>query len=158
MSAGSLSVLLQVFRRESSSLPVYLADAAVWVGRSDVALGDQIQSIIVESHEWQRKLFDMILDRGSVPRAGIFPAEFTDAQFLSLRYLLGRLVREYRQSITALEKDLADLVDDAEARRLVAHILERQRDHLRAFDTLTATTATAAPTTAAPAATTEPAH
>jgi hypothetical protein len=62
---------------------------------------------------------------------------FTSLGFVSLDYLLPRLVEYQRRAIATLERDVATL-KDAEARGVVQRILDLKRDHLKQLETLVA--------------------
>jgi hypothetical protein len=63
--------------------------------------------------------------------------EFTRDNYLSLDYLVPRLV-EYQESLVAqIERALAELGRDEEARRVLQTVLDGERKHLDALLSLT---------------------
>lgn len=134
MAADSLAVLLRVFRRETGSWTMYMADSWAWTDRAGAETRDFVQSMIAEERGWIERLADLIDERGGVPRPGAFATEYTDSHFLSLQFLLRRLIGYQQRSVPLLEADLNAVVSDPPARRLLANMLEHQRGRLATLE------------------------
>jgi hypothetical protein len=139
MTDGATEELLQrVLRRESLALLQYVRDAFPWTrAGEDKALVD-LREVIEED---RRALMDLgrFLTRCRVPLpyVGSYPADFTTVNFISLDYLLPRLLAEQRREVGTLEAEVP-AATDSEAREQLVRLLDVKRRHLGVLERLAA--------------------
>jgi hypothetical protein len=71
------------------------------------------------------------------PYIGSYPSSFTSYGFVSMDFLVPRLVEEQRGEIAALERDLVGITD-AEARAQAQQVLDLKRRHLPELEKMAA--------------------
>lgn len=128
---------LQAFiRRESRSLLQYLADAFPWTTREEGPALAEFAKIAAEERQHAADAAKFLQKRRiTVPYLGSYPASFTTMNFVSLDYLVPRLVQYEAQAIIRLERDLPD-IKDADGRQLLERALEAKRRHLAQLSAL----------------------
>ncbi len=124
-------------RREGRSLLQYVSEAYPWTKGGADTTPDKVRDLAAEERDALGALTKFLARRRySVPYLGAFPMGFTTLNFVSLDYLLPRLVESGRQSVAALEKDRAALAD-ADAKAELDQLIELKRRHLKALEALT---------------------
>lgn len=85
-------------------------------------------------------LAELLEHRRWVIDVGRYPTEFTtlNLHYVSLDFLLSRLVESERQLIARIEATLRDCRDDPEAAELVEQLLAEERENLQTLETLAA--------------------
>lgn len=138
MDPRTSDVLQDILRREGRSVLMYVGDAFPWttVGHSaDLA---RLRELI---HTEGAAIGDIVkyLQRQHVPAAvhGSYPASFTTINFLALKYILPRLIAYERESIPALERELASIADPA-ARQVGDGLLKAKLRNLALLEELAA--------------------
>jgi hypothetical protein len=125
-------------KRESRSLLQYVADSYPWATPEEQGALGQLQHVIDEEREGAGELGRFLTrHRLALPYLGAYPAEFTNANFIALDYLLPRLAADERRVIATLEQQIP-MLQDAEAHALVQKILDRKRQHLTILEGLAA--------------------
>jgi rubrerythrin len=126
--------LQEIVRRESRALLQYVGDSFPWSTAGQRGIFAQIQQFIEDESQGIGRI-RRLLERRRVtaPFVGSYPSAFTSCNFVSLTYLLPKLVADEKQGIAALEQNLAQ-VEDPESREVVAKLLESKRQHLQALD------------------------
>jgi hypothetical protein len=131
-------------RREGRSLLQYVSEAYPWAKSAGDTTPDKVRDLAREERDALGTLTKFLARRRhTVPYLGAFPMAFTTMNFVSLDYLLPRLVESARQSIAALERDRAALTD-ADAKPELDRLIELKRNHLKALEALTTAPAAAA--------------
>jgi len=139
MADNTLRVLERVFSRDAASLPHYLLDARPWVDQSDPLdreAYELVTRIAAEEDRWLEKLAELIEARGGVPIPAPYPTHYTDTHYLAVDALVPRLVQHQQANIEQLQQDLDAVSEDAEARNLLAHMLEEKQKQLAELRTL----------------------
>ncbi len=143
MPAADAAVLEAVVRREGRSLLQYLSDAYPWTNSAGDTTPDKVRELAREERDALAGLTKFLARRRhAVPYLGAFPMAFTTMNFVSLDYLLPRLVEDGRRALDALQRDHAALTD-ADARAELDKFLDLKRRHVKALEALA--TAPAAP-------------
>jgi hypothetical protein len=123
------AILENLLRREGRSLLQYIGEAFPWVRTGTGPALAQLQKLIAEERDSLGALSRFLVRRRhTVPHLGTYPMAFVSMNFVSLDFLLPRLVAYQHQAITTLEQDLAAL-NDADARAEVEKILGMKKDH-----------------------------
>jgi hypothetical protein len=138
------ALLETIVRREGRSLLQYVAEAFPWTKSPGDPLVDQVRDLARQERDAVAALTKFLARRRhTVPYLGSFPMRFTTMNFVSLDYLVPRLVEDGRQAIAALERDRAALTD-ADGRAEADRLLDLKRRHLKALEALKAAPAAAA--------------
>jgi hypothetical protein len=137
INAQSQSILLDILRRESRSLLIYIGEAYPWTAdESSPALPTLRRVIRQESDAIAAVGRFLVRHRVVPPPLGPYPMDFTSWNFIDLTYLLPRLIESQRQAITRLEADLPQLSE--ETRPVASTLLGVKRKSLAALEQLTA--------------------
>jgi hypothetical protein len=127
--------LQNIFRREGRSLLQYVAEAYPWARVDDQATLAELQKMIAEEAQATGALASyMRRHHVELPYLGAYP-DYTPLNYVGIDFLLPRLVEAQRQSVEALDKDLASLTD-VDYRRQVEQTLEMKRRHLKKLEEL----------------------
>ena len=143
ISAPDAALLEAAIRREGRSLLQYVSEAYPWTKPAGDSTPDRVRELAREERDALAVLTKFLARRRhTVPYLGAFPMAFTTMNFVSLDYLIPRLVEDGRRSVAALERDRA-AVTDADAKAELDRLIDLKRRHLKALE---------APTTAPAAA------
>ncbi len=138
IDAQSLPVLQEMVRRESRSLLQYIHDSYPWTPADEQSALAQLRQFAEEERESAGALGRWLArNRQMVPNLGAYPSGFTTINYASLDYVLPRVAKHERDGLARLEQDLA-AIKDADARALVAALIEKKRQHLAAVEALAA--------------------
>jgi hypothetical protein len=133
---NSQAVLEEIVRRESRSLLSYVGDSFPWTTAQGGPALARLQEVVRGSKEAIADLGAYLTRGGRLPFLGSYPASFTSWNFISLAYLVPRLVATEDQSLRALEADAAAL-PAGEARAQAEKLLAVKRRNLEALRGLT---------------------
>lgn len=137
-SEGSTDVLNRLLTIEMRSLPMYLVNTSSWDDPHNEAA---VQTIIHTAEDQQAmasRVARLIQMREGAVVVGEFPMAYTDLNFLSLDFLLRRLVAAQRGDVEAVRRCVEELDNDPIARELAEEILGAEKAHLEAFEELVA--------------------
>lgn len=132
----SQPVLARLLHREHYSLASYLLYAPPWVPPGREHAWKEVRRIAEAQRESALRIGRLLVRRHGHAEPGLFPVDFTRHNYVSLDYLVLRLIEHQRSLIADFERALGELDRDDEARRLVHTILESERKHLDALLTL----------------------
>lgn len=136
IDAHTQTLLQNILRRESRSILLYVAEAYPWTTATQTKTLTDLQQLIAAERAAVADLGRFLVrQRLALPFLPSFPAHFTTINFLSLDFILPRLIEEERRSIADLEDDLA-LLRDAAARSEVEKMLALKRRHLPRLEEL----------------------
>ena len=129
--------LMQLLVHHYRSLPMFLTEAVPWTHRGD----EQATGVLLDIVEGQRDLSNRIAaeleQRGCPLDMGEYPMEFLDWHFLSLDFLLQRLVENQQHEVDAIARLSAELSDDAVAYHLSQEALGAAKGYLESLSELT---------------------
>jgi len=128
--------LQETYRREDRSLLQYAREASLYTPVADRPLRDAMLRIAGEESA-ALESFGETLDRRRVPLPylGSFPMQFTDLNFVAIRYFVPKLIAEQKQDLAKLEADVPALAD-APARAAVQDLVEIHKRHLKELESL----------------------
>lgn len=132
----SIDVLNRLLTLLHRSLPMYLNEASPWTRPGGEPAEEVLRHIVADQQRDCGRLADVILERHGRLETGEFPMEFTDLHFLSYDFLVKELIEYQRQDIEAIERCVAWLGGDAQARQLAQEILGSARAHLESLEEL----------------------
>jgi len=136
MKPADAQSLQETFRREYRSLLQYVSGAAPFARGADIALRDSVLRIAGEE-ERALEAFGEFLDenRVTLPYLGSFPMDFMDLNFVTIRHLLPKLLKEQKKDLVVLETE-ASVHTDSIARGAVERLVELHRRHLKELESL----------------------
>jgi hypothetical protein len=144
MDARTEATLQEIVRREYRSLLQYVGESFPWATADKSEALDRLHRLVVEEQAAAGEVARFLQRRHvTVPPLAPYPMDFTSLAFVSLDYLLPRLIEHQRRNIAQLERDLRDLTE-ADARGVVQKLLETKRSHRKVLDELTSTAPAAA--------------
>ncbi|MBI3465991.1 MAG: hypothetical protein HY000_23500 [Planctomycetes bacterium] len=132
----SIAILNRLLTLHCRSLPMYLADARPHVGAGEEPARQTLAQIVRDQQALSQRIAALILDRRGMLDTGGFPMEFTDTHMLDLEFLVRELIRHQRQDIAAIERCIAVLGADREARELAEECLGTAKGHLESLEEL----------------------
>jgi hypothetical protein len=132
----TIDLLNQLFAIENRTLPTYLADACPWTHPGDESATTALTHILADQQAMVGRLGELIDARGGRVDRGSFPMEYTDMNLLSLDFLLLEMIRCQKRDLVDIERIVAGLGTDREARELAEEVLGSERAHLEALEDL----------------------
>lgn len=134
--AKTIDLLNELYAIENRSLATYLADACPWTHPGDEPASQALAHILTDQRQMVGRLGELIESRGGRIDRGSFPIEYTDLNLLSLDFLVLELIRCQKRDIADIERIVAALGADREARELAEEVLGSERAHLEALEDL----------------------
>ena len=114
--------LNQVFATLNCSLLQYVGENSPWTSSTDDAIGEQLEMTVKLQGIQIQRLADFLVNRyGFVPHVN-YPAEYTDLQYLSLSYLIGRLVADQQTVLETIEAERKAITNDAGASDMLSQL------------------------------------
>jgi hypothetical protein len=137
-AAETLNVLNDLLAIVYRSLPMYLHDAQPWHARGKGRAADVLSGIVADQRSMAQRIANFILDRGGEPEAGVYPEEFSTANwhFVALDFLLQPLVDHQRRDVDRIALRVSRLSADREARALAEEVLGLAKGHLELLEEL----------------------
>lgn len=131
MDAGSLSVLSRLAAMGAYSLLQYVGQSVPWSADGKVAARGRILALAEEERTAASQLVRTLQKKRSPIRMmGGFPSHFTSGNFVSIDYLLPKLIAEHEKEVAEVE-GLMPKIADEEALRLATAYLDMKRRHLQ---------------------------
>ena len=129
-------LLPNLVRRESRSLLQYVRESFPWSRTKDQAVREKVVAAAETEGELLAELGRLLQKRHiPMPGLGAYPTSFTNMNYVSLTYLIPRLVAAERQSIADLEHDLPR-VEDQQIQDVLSAFRELKRRHLADLESL----------------------
>lgn len=132
----TLDALARLFVTLHRSLPRYLANAATPSAGAGEKARSVLADIVDDQRNMARRVGKLILDRNGAVEPGEFPMVFTDLHFLGFDYLLKELIEHQIHDVKEIERLVAEITDDPEARDLAEEALGQERAHLEMLEEL----------------------
>lgn len=133
---NSVAVLNRLLQIQYRSLPMFLAGADPWTQQGDAKAAEALANIVADQKASAKRIADLILERGSQVDTGNFPIEYAELHFLALDYLLKELVERQKVDLARIERCVADLAGDRQAKMLAEEVLGAERAHLETLESL----------------------
>ena len=138
IEAPLLSILQEIVRRESRSLLQYIHDSYPWTPSAERTALTQIRDLAKQQQESAADLARWLeRKRHFMPYLGSYPSAFTTINYVSLDYVIPKVIADERIGLAHLNADLAVLCD-TEAHALVEAIASKKRAHLKILEELAA--------------------
>ncbi len=136
IDARTRILLQKTFRRESLSMLRYIGEAFPWTVAAGHPALERFAEIVAEDRAATEALGRFLFRRRIPPSfSGSYPSGFTTMNFLSLEYLLPRLVDTQRAAVADLESDVA-AATDADAKAELEKLLAVKRFHMKDLEAL----------------------
>jgi hypothetical protein len=130
IDARTQALLQDLVRRASRSMLQYVGEAYPWTPDTNTDLLHKVRAVIDEEEAAVEGLAGFLRKkRIPIGYLGSYPQNFTILNFISLDYLMPRLLDWQRKWASVLEKDFASIVD-AEANAEVSKLVAIARRHL----------------------------
>ena len=128
--------LMQLLLHHYRSLPIFLTEAVPWTHRGD----DRATSVLLDIVAGQRDLSNRIAaeleQRGWPLDMGEYPMDFLDLHFLSLDFLLQRLIDNQQREVDAIARLSAEVDEDPVAHDLAQEALGAAKGYLESLTEL----------------------
>jgi hypothetical protein len=135
-TAKTIDLLNELYAIENRSLAAYLADACPWTHPGDEPATQALVHMLADQRQMVGRVGELIEARGGRVDRGSFPIEYTDLNLLSLDFLVLEMIRSQKHDIADIERIVAELGADREARELAEEVLGSERAHLEALEEL----------------------
>jgi len=145
-----IAVLNQLFRRLSTSLPVYASQVRLWIGPGEEEAAEMLQRLAADDQHLAQRLAEVIRRAGGRPAPGVFPPEYTALHDISARYVLGRVFSARQSDLAAVRCLTSQLGDAAPERTLLDEIIRTLEAHLQNIECLLAPEGSQPPRSSAP--------
>jgi hypothetical protein len=122
----------------------YVGESSPWTG-GDEAERRAINEIVARQQGEIAELAALLDARREPVRLGAYPTDFTDLQYLSLEYLLGRIIENEESLLDLMDRAAADCRGDDEALALIERLSADERENLRRLRELASKFAAADP-------------
>jgi hypothetical protein len=133
MDAGSLSLLHRLASMGAYSLLQYVGQSFPWSGDKSLLMRTHILTMAGEERDAAARLVRILQKKHVLLRVkGGFPSHYTSGNFVSIDYLLPKLIAEHEKEVAEIERALPK-ADDEEARALAQGYLDMKRRHLDAL-------------------------
>jgi hypothetical protein len=130
MDAALEARLQDLIRAEGRSLLQYVSESFPWTKAPDQTVRDQVLSFArADADALARLSRHLAKERVRLPHPGSYPMSFTTVNFVSLDYLLPRLIEEQRARVAAVER-LCNALPEGPVKNLVGELLVLKRQHL----------------------------
>jgi len=118
------------------SLLQYADECWPWVNTTDADAHVVIHRLAALQRQEVATLVELLMQRERIIDFGTFPTDYTDLQFLSLDYLLARIIAGEQILVADLDEAVHACVDDAAAADVLRELLTTQRKILERLESL----------------------
>ena len=138
MDAGSLTLFSRLISMGSSSLLQYVSESFPWSADPAHAAFDAVLVIAREERDEVVRFTRLLQKRHlRLPPMGAYPSHFTTINFVSLVYLLPKLIAEHEKEIAEIDNMLPQTGDD-DLRELALAYRNMKHRHLQTLQVLAA--------------------
>lgn len=129
---GALNRLLAV---HCQSVAMYLTNTNPWTPRGEHQAQAVFGDLVADRSELIERLARYVDRLGGMPNCGQ-RHDYTVLNDLSLDFLLGRVIRDQKETIHTIEQSLTDFDSDVEAKALAQEALGMAKGHLESLEEL----------------------
>src|SRR5262245_1772053 len=126
-------LLVRLFR----SLLQYTIDCWPWTDETQSDEKRAIEELTAKQHEQVSRIAELLDRRGQTIDYGTYP-DWTELNFVSLDYLLGKLVDDQTKLVAEVKRIRTALAGDPEAAEIAAQVLLSEERHLAKLKELAA--------------------
>lgn len=129
-------LLPEIVRRESRTFLQYVREAFPWAKGSDEPLRARLLGLAEVENEAVAKMGRRLQQRRiPLPFLGAFPTSFMHSNFLSLGFVVPKLVKAHRQDLELLDREV-NQVSDPEFKQLLDEYRSLKRHHLQDLESI----------------------
>lgn len=118
------------------SLLQFVGEVSPWSPAGAGVARDTVARLVKQQQHHVEQLVELLTERRWPVEFGVYPAEFTDLHFLSLKALLPRVIENQNRIVAELDEAAHTCVDDVEAMSVLNAVLASERsltDELKAL-------------------------
>jgi hypothetical protein len=127
------------------SLLQYADECWPWVGTSEGETQTAFHKLAVLQHQEVAALVELLNLREWTIDFGGYPTDYTDLHFVSLEYLLSRIIGGQQAIVADLDEAVHSCADDAEAVGVLREVLTTERKIVERLEAIAASRKLAAP-------------
>ena len=120
------------------SLLQFVGEISPWTPAGAASTRDAVARLISQQQRDVTRLTDLLVARGCPIDFGMYPADFTDLHFLSLKSLLPRVIANQEALVAELDEAAHTCIDDPEAVTILGEVLSAERAGTEELKTLRA--------------------
>ena len=128
--------LMQLLLHHYRSLPIFLTEAVPWTHRGDEQATNVLLDIVAGQRDLSNRIAAELEQRGWHLDMGEYPMDFLDLHFLSLDFLLQRLVENQQREVDAIARLSAEVDEDPVAHDLAQEALGAAKGYLESLTEL----------------------
>ena len=128
--------LMQLLLHHYRSLPIFLTEAVPWTHRGDERATSVLLDIVAGQRDLSNRIAAELEQRGWPLDMGEYPMDFLDLHFLSLDFLLQRLVDNQQREVDAIARLSAEVNEDPVAHDLAQEALGAAKGYLESLTEL----------------------
>ena len=128
--------LMQLLLHHYRSLPIFLTEAVPWTHRGDEQATNVLLDIVAGQRDLSNRIAAELEQRGWPLDMGEYPMDFLDLHFLSLDFLLQRLVENQQREVDAIARLSAEVDEDPVAHDLAQEALGAAKGYLESLTEL----------------------
>ena len=128
--------LMQLLLHHYRSLPIFLTEAVPWTHRGDERATSVLMDIVAGQRDLSNRIAAELEQRGWPLDMGEYPMEYLDLHFLSLDFLLQRLVENQQREVDAIGRLSAEMDEDPVAHDLAQEALGAAKGYLESLTEL----------------------
>jgi hypothetical protein len=120
----------------SCSLLQFVGEVSPWSPANAGAARDAVARLITQQKHHTEQLIDLLTERRWPIEFGLYPAEFTDLHFMSLKAMLPRIIVNQNAIIAELDEAAHTCIDDVDAIGILMTVLAGERQIIAELKTL----------------------
>lgn len=109
------------------SLLQFVGEVSPWTPIHATAARDSLARLLKQQRQHMDRLVDLLTERRWPVEFGVYPADFTDLHFLSLKAMLPRLIENQNAIVGEFDEAVHTCIDDAEALAVLNTVLAEER-------------------------------
>lgn len=135
-----LEILNRVLRDLSSCLLQYAGEIWPWtsVGPEGNKLKSQVDACVARQRQSIQMLAEFLGPREDRVEFGQYSSDFTDLHYVSLQFLLKRLIADQTQIVDSLNRAVSLLPNGDESHELLAAVRQNEQENLAALKSASA--------------------
>lgn len=109
------------------SLLQFVGEVSPWTPIHATAARDTLARLLKQQQAHKEQLVELLTERRWPVEFGVYPADFTDLHFLSLKAMLPRIAENQNAIVAELDEAVHTCIDDGEALAILNTILTEER-------------------------------
>ena len=109
------------------SLLQFVGEVSPWSPANAGAARDSVARLVKQQRRHVDQLVELLTERRYPVEFGVYPADFTDLHFMSLKAMLPRIIENQNALVTELDEAVHTCIDDATAIEVLTTVLADER-------------------------------